>query len=157
MYTREGEHLCQTENRGGAILHASSIKGGAGNRMRTEITVPFAHRVVILAPWKKRTKVIFLLCLLGLPGKVHFSEQSKGAQPLWIPPATSDPCGMVDTSTTQMMLNPIWLTNFLLWSLLFCLFLFCLVDFIMKMISVDALQTVHWLTSSNIQGHNLLR
>ena len=138
--------------------HTSSIKGGARKRMHTEIMVPLAHHVVIIfGAMKKRTNVIFLLCLLGLPGKVHFSEQSKGAQPLWIPPATSDPCGMVDTSTTQMMLNPIWLANFLLWSLLFRLFLFCLVDFIMKMIFCGCSSSVQWLTSSHLQGHNLLR
>ena len=50
---------------------------------------------------KKRMKVIFLLCLLGLRGKVLFSQQSTGTHPLWIPPASSDPCGMVDTSTSQ--------------------------------------------------------
>ena len=70
----------------------------------------------------------------------------RGKHPLWIPPATSDPCGMVDTSTSQMMLNPICLANFLLWSLLFCLFLFCFVDFIMKMIFCGCSSSVGWLT-----------
>ena len=126
------------------ISACTSIKGGAEIRMRTEIIAHFSLIVM-----KKRLKVIFLL---GLPGKVLFSEQSKGKHPLWIPPATSDPCGMVDTSTPQMMLNPICLAKFLLWVLLYCF-----VDFILKMIFCGCSASVLWLTSSRLQSHKPLK
>ena len=87
--------------RGYIFLQAPSIKGGAELHMRSWITAQFSLDYCRFGAMKKRMKVIFLLCLLGQPGKVLFTEQSTGTHPLRIPPASSDPCGIVDISTSQ--------------------------------------------------------
>ena len=79
---------------------------------------------------KKRTKVIFLLCLLDLPGKVLFSEQIKAYVVLYgsLQQHQNHEGWCMDTSTSQMMLSPFCLARFLLWSLFSCVFLFCFAD-----------------------------
>ena len=139
--------LCQAEYWGGAIfcMH-HQLTGGAGLRMRTWIIAQFSLIIVLF--WRHE-EAIFLLLLLALPGKVLLSEQTTGTHPLWIPPTSSDQCGIVDTSTSQKKLNPVCLANLFLWSLLFCLFPFCLIEFIMKMVCYGCSLNVRWLTSSH--------
>ena len=97
---------------------------------------------------KKRTKTLFLILLLCLPGKVLFSEQNREAPLSWIPPTGSNPRGMEDTSITQMLTNPISVATFFVWLSLFVLFVLCLLDLIMKVAFYGCSSSVQWCTSS---------